>query len=78
MSTPKPPKTARQKVRDAAAANGWTLHSGEEQYIDRFTKGSRTLRVTADTYHRLTLVTTDTHRFGGAGKLEAALKELGS
>lgn len=78
MSTPKTPKTARQKVREAAAANGWTLHPGEEPYIDRFTKGRRTIRVTSDTYDRLTLVSTDTHRFGGAGKLEAAFKELGS
>lgn len=78
MSTPKTPKTARQKVRDAAAANGWDLHAGEEPYVDRFIKGRRTVRVTTDTYDRLTLVTTDTHRFGGTGKLEAALKELGS
>lgn len=75
MSTP---KTARQKVRDAAAANGWTLHSGEDQYADQFTKGRRTVSVVTDTYGRLTLVTTTSHRFGGAGKLEAALKELGS
>lgn len=78
MSAPKTPKTARQKVREAAAANGWDLNAGEDPYVDRFTKDSRTIRVTTDTYDRLTLVSTDTQRFGGTGKLEAALKELGS
>lgn len=78
MSTPKTPKTARQKVRDTAAGNGWTLHAGEDRYTEVFTKGDRTVRVATDTYDRLTLVTTDTQSFGGSGKLEAALKELRS
>lgn len=72
------PKTAREKVREAAAANGWKRHNVEDEYVDQFKKGRRSVRIVTDTYGRLTLVTTDTHRFGGSGKLEAALKELGS
>lgn len=75
MSTP---KTARQKVRDAAAANGWKLHQLEDEFVDQFKKGRRFVRVVTDTYGRLTRVTTETHHYGGAGKLEAALRELGS
>ena len=67
-------KTAREKVRAAAAANGWKLHTIEAEFVDRFKKGRRSVRVTTDTYGRLTLVTTDTQRFGGSGKLDAALK----
>lgn len=70
------PKTARQKVREAAAANGWKLHTIEDEFVDQFKKGRRSVRVVTDTYERLTLVTTATHRYGGAGKLEAALREL--
>jgi hypothetical protein len=71
-------KTAREKVREAAAANGWKLHQAEDEYVDQFKKGRRSVRIVTDTYGRLTLVTTDTQRFGGSGKLEAALKELSS
>jgi hypothetical protein len=71
-------KTAREKVREAAAANGWKRHNVEDEYVDQFKKGRRSVRIVTDTYGRLTLVTTGTHRFGGSGKLEAALKELGS
>jgi hypothetical protein len=68
--------TAREKVRAAAAANGWKLHQLEDEYVDQFKKGRRSVRVVTDTYGRLTLVTTDTHRFGGSGKLDAALSAL--
>lgn len=71
-------KTAREKVREAAAANGWKLHTLEDEYVDQFKKGRRHVRVVTDTYGRLTLVTTETQRFGGAGKLERALEALGS
>lgn len=71
-------KTAREKVREAAAANGWKLHNVEDEYVDQFKKGRRSVRIVTDTYGRLTLVTTNTHRYGGSGKLEAALKELTS
>ena len=70
--------TAREKVRAAAAANGWKLHTVEDEYVDQFKKGRRSVRVATDTYGRLTLVTTDTHRFGGSGKLDAALNALAS
>lgn len=68
--------TAREKVRAAAAANGWTLHQLEDEFVDQFKKGRRSVRVVTDTYGRLTLVTTSTHRFGGSGKLESALTAL--
>lgn len=71
-------KTARAKVLEAAAANGWKLHTIEDEFVDQFKKGRRHVRITVDTYDRLTLVTTDTQRFGGSGKLDAALKALGS
>ncbi len=71
MSTP---KTAREKVREAAVAGGWK-HSTQEEYVDEFKKCRR---IVTDTYGRLTLVTTEAQSFGGSGKLQAALKALAS
>jgi hypothetical protein len=68
--------TAREKVRAAAAANGWKLHTLEDEYVDQFKKGRRHVRIVTDTYGRLTLVTTETQRFGGSGKLQHALQAL--
>jgi hypothetical protein len=68
--------TAREKVRAAAAANGWKLHTLEDEYVDQFKKGRRHVRIVSDTYGRLTLVTTETQRFGGSGKLQHALQAL--
>lgn len=68
-------QTAREKVREAAAAGGWK-HSTQEEYVDEFRKGRRHVRIVTDTYGRLTLVSTETQSFGGAGKLEHALKAL--
>lgn len=68
-------KTAREKVREAAASAGWK-HSTAEEYVDEFRKGRRHVRVVTDTYGRLTLVTTESQSFGGSGKLEQALKAL--
>lgn len=70
-------KTARQKIRDAAAAAGWQ-HSTQEAYVDEFRKGRRHVRIVTDTYGRLTLVTTETQHFGGSGKLQHALEALAS
>lgn len=68
--------TAREKVRAAAAANGWKLHTLEDEFVDQFKKGRHHVRVVSDTYGRLTLVTTETQRFGGSGKLQQALGAL--
>lgn len=68
--------TAREKVRAAAAANGWKLHQLEDEFVDQFKKGRSHVRVVSDTYGRLTLVTTETQRFGGSGKLQHALEAL--
>lgn len=69
-------KTAREKVQSAAADNGWTVHPTGDEFVDEFRLGRRHVRITVDTYGRLTLVTTETKRFGGAGKLERALESL--
>lgn len=69
-------KTAREKVQSAAADNGWAEHATGDEFVDEYRLGRRHVRITADTYGRLTLVTTESHRYGGAGKIERALEAL--
>jgi hypothetical protein len=69
--------TAREKVRAAAAANGWTaIYASTLGHAEEYAKGRRRVWAHADTRGRLIRVTLQHRPYDGPGKLERIMSAI--